>query len=438
MRRATSSPAFIASVAGFLERILQPWMRRSSSSGGPGKWKRTGPSGSALTNCLQVRIVRGGDLLRRALAEDHAVADHVDVVGDLERLLHVVGHHDRGQAERVVQAADQLDDLVERDRVEAGEGLVVHHQLRVGGDGARERHAPRHAAREVARHHVARAAQADRVQLHQHQAPHQLLGQVEVLADREGDVVVHREVAEQARGLEHHADLEAQLVELVGVELVHVLARDRDRAARGLELAADQLQQRGLARAAAAEDRHHLAARDVERQAAQDLQVAVGEVQVATSTRFATTFPDMELLYARCTRMPRSRRKSCSTPSPRSACAPTGACSRCPATRTASTRSGWRTTPRWSRSSTGPGAGARRRSTRSTPSRTSSPSGRSRSSRRMLQRQRSADFSFAVYPRRGGRTPELGDPKALEWIGRFLGRIHAVGATQKFVHRGRR
>jgi len=44
-------------------------------------------------------------------------------------------------------------------------------------------------------------------------------------------------------------------------------------------------------------------------------------------------------------------------------------------------------------------------------------------------------FRVAVYPRRGGRTPELGDPKTLEWIGRFLGRIHAVGATKKFAHR---
>jgi Ser/Thr protein kinase RdoA (MazF antagonist) len=44
-------------------------------------------------------------------------------------------------------------------------------------------------------------------------------------------------------------------------------------------------------------------------------------------------------------------------------------------------------------------------------------------------------FIFAVYPRRGGRTPELDNPKVLEWIGRFMGRIHAVGATKKFVHR---
>src|SRR4026209_252531 len=46
-----------------------------------------------------------------------------------------------------------------------------------------------------------------------------------------------------------------------------------------------------------------------------------------------------------------------------------------------------------------------------------------------------ADFRFAVFPRRGGRAPELEDEKVLEWIGRFLGRIHAVGATARFAVR---
>ena len=36
---------------------------------------------------------------------------------------------------------------------------------------------------------------------------------------------------------------------------------------------------------------------------------------------------------------------------------------------------------------------------------------------------------FAVYPRRGGRAPELDRPDVLEWLGRFLGRIHALGGT---------
>ena len=42
---------------------------------------------------------------------------------------------------------------------------------------------------------------------------------------------------------------------------------------------------------------------------------------------------------------------------------------------------------------------------------------------------------FAVFPRRGGRPPELEDRKTLEWIGRFVGRIHAIGATRAFRER---
>ena len=44
-------------------------------------------------------------------------------------------------------------------------------------------------------------------------------------------------------------------------------------------------------------------------------------------------------------------------------------------------------------------------------------------------------FRFAVYPRRGGRPPELEDARVLEWIGRFIGRIHAVGAARPFRER---
>ncbi len=46
-----------------------------------------------------------------------------------------------------------------------------------------------------------------------------------------------------------------------------------------------------------------------------------------------------------------------------------------------------------------------------------------------------AGFSFSVSPRRGGRRPELEDLNVLEWIGRFLGRLHTVGAQRPFMHR---
>ena len=45
------------------------------------------------------------------------------------------------------------------------------------------------------------------------------------------------------------------------------------------------------------------------------------------------------------------------------------------------------------------------------------------------------DFAFSVSPRRGGRLPELDDAEVLEWIGRFIARIHNVGAKQNFVSR---
>jgi Ser/Thr protein kinase RdoA (MazF antagonist) len=44
-------------------------------------------------------------------------------------------------------------------------------------------------------------------------------------------------------------------------------------------------------------------------------------------------------------------------------------------------------------------------------------------------------FSFSVSPWRGGRLPELDDPEVLEWVGRFLARIHTVGAVQAFAQR---
>ncbi len=46
-----------------------------------------------------------------------------------------------------------------------------------------------------------------------------------------------------------------------------------------------------------------------------------------------------------------------------------------------------------------------------------------------------AGFAFSVCPRRGGRLPELDDPDVLEWVGRFLARIHTVGAAKRFASR---
>ena len=49
---------------------------------------------------------------------------------------------------------------------------------------------------------------------------------------------------------------------------------------------------------------------------------------------------------------------------------------------------------------------------------------------------RQGGYRFALYPRRGGRAPSLESADQLEWLGRLLGRMHAVGGRERFVARG--
>ena len=44
-------------------------------------------------------------------------------------------------------------------------------------------------------------------------------------------------------------------------------------------------------------------------------------------------------------------------------------------------------------------------------------------------------FRFAVFRRQGGHAPELEDRETRLWLGRFIGRIHAVGAVKPFRYR---
>ncbi len=44
-------------------------------------------------------------------------------------------------------------------------------------------------------------------------------------------------------------------------------------------------------------------------------------------------------------------------------------------------------------------------------------------------------FRFALFERRGGRAPELDQRDTLEWLGRFVGRIHTVSAARSYSAR---
>ncbi len=47
-----------------------------------------------------------------------------------------------------------------------------------------------------------------------------------------------------------------------------------------------------------------------------------------------------------------------------------------------------------------------------------------------------AGFRYALYPRRGGRAPELESADHLAWMGRLLARLHGIGARARFRERG--
>jgi Ser/Thr protein kinase RdoA (MazF antagonist) len=47
----------------------------------------------------------------------------------------------------------------------------------------------------------------------------------------------------------------------------------------------------------------------------------------------------------------------------------------------------------------------------------------------------SASHRLSLADRHAGRGPELDDPQVLAWLGRFLARLHTVGARRRFAHR---
>lgn len=46
-----------------------------------------------------------------------------------------------------------------------------------------------------------------------------------------------------------------------------------------------------------------------------------------------------------------------------------------------------------------------------------------------------AGHRFALFPRQGGRWPELDNMQNLQWLGRFMGRIHRFAGATRFEHR---
>ena len=110
-----------------------------------------------LRRRVLVEVHRRPGLLDAALVHDH------DLLGDVHRLLLVVGDEDRRHVDLVVEAAQPVAQLLADLRVERAEGLVEQQHLRLDRERPGQRHALALPARELRRVAVREALELDEV-----------------------------------------------------------------------------------------------------------------------------------------------------------------------------------------------------------------------------------------------------------------------------------
>ncbi|CAH0206883.1 hypothetical protein SRABI70_01887 [Pseudomonas sp. Bi70] len=185
-----------------------------------------------------------------------------------------MGNHDTGNAQRIVEQADQAHQHAHGDRVLTDERLVIHEDLRIQCNRPCQCHAALHATGEFIRHQLDGAAQAYGLQLHQDNVTNHFFGQLGVHTQRKGHVLENVEVGEQRAALKQHAHLLAHVEQLAARQVGQVEAVDPDLAGARAQLGGDQPQQRGLAAAGRPHDPGNLATRDANVDVLEDISLA--------------------------------------------------------------------------------------------------------------------------------------------------------------------
>lgn len=216
------------------------------------------------------------DLPHRRVFVDAAVVHHHHFVGELADQLQVVADEQHRHAVLLLQAGQELQDLLLDGDVQRGGRLVGDQQLRLAGDGHRDHHPLLLAAGQlvrVAAHLALRRRQADFLQQRQRALLRRLAANPGVQHQRFDDLFADAEhrVERAHRLLEHHGDVAAaQAAQLAAAGGEQVAAAEQDLAV-GVDVAAVLRQQPGdrhrghrLAGAGFADQRHGLAGRDVE------------------------------------------------------------------------------------------------------------------------------------------------------------------------------
>ena len=201
------------------------------------------------------------DLLGTASIHDR------DPVGEAERLDLVVGHEEHGNAEPALEELQLHPHLLAQLGVEVAERLVEQEQIRLVDEGAAERQTLHLPAAQKRRRSALEAAEPHELEHALDPFSHRAAAHA-AEPQRVGDVVEHGHVRPDRVGLEDHA--EVALVrghEEPARDRGHDPAAQGDLAGVGIVEACDEAQSRGLAAAARAQQREHLAPPDLERRA---------------------------------------------------------------------------------------------------------------------------------------------------------------------------
>ena len=169
---------------------------------------------------------------------------------------------------RLVRWRDQILDVADRDRIDAGERFVEQHVIRPRRQRARDLDAAPLAAGQRDRRRLAQARDVELVEQASSSASRFFLLGLDHFEHR-ADVLLDRQAAEDRGFLRQIADAEPGA--LVHRQLGDVVAVELDGAVIRLDQAGDHVEHGGLAGAVRTEQADRLAAADIDADAAHDL-----------------------------------------------------------------------------------------------------------------------------------------------------------------------
>ena len=214
------------------------------------------PKRKLLTEIETAHIRVGDDLVGRAFGEHFAGGDDIGAVDQTQRFAHVVVGDQHADA-ALGQVPDQLLDVSDGNRIDAGKGFVEQHEGGPAGQCPGDFHTPPLAARKRDRRRLAQMGHAELVEKR-----FQILRPLPAVGldhlQHGADVVLHRQAAEDRGFLRQIAD--AEPCAAIHRQAGDVEAVEPDRAVVGLDQPGDHVEAGRLARAIGAEQADGLAA----------------------------------------------------------------------------------------------------------------------------------------------------------------------------------